>query len=382
MRCLILFFCNFVISAAAFAQLDNGTECRALSELQEFDGSGRVDKVTPGQIIRHFFSKAGDTTSVRHSSSYGSEVIDAGPSTLDCRTETQTGPFPLVVQSHAERLSIMKKFGIYYAWPGPDMTAAYNGNKRCRVISGDGYLPVYLSYELIATYTKQGFDFDRLCFAFTAGQLRYDPETGARIPTFVSIAEGDDDPEISGELPLVIPNCLARSTIQRIYPDLAVLVFTGCKLNFHPWSGRKLDQWESEYFLTNPLMWVEGGAGDIMIDTQHLRADQNRRLTRVRIETITDAVQNYQRRQNEAPRSYQGQSQQANCVVADPTGTPLNIREAPGSSSKLLGTLRNGTVLSVERVEDYRGNSWAYIKDLGWVFLSYLKCDAVGTAGG
>ncbi|MBL8587609.1 MAG: SH3 domain-containing protein [Methylobacteriaceae bacterium] len=67
------------------------------------------------------------------------------------------------------------------------------------------------------------------------------------------------------------------------------------------------------------------------------------------------------------------------CRVADPTGTPLNVRTAP--NFKIVGALRNGTrveILQVVRGDD--GKQWAFIADAadgrahGWVFRSYLDC--------
>jgi hypothetical protein len=69
---------------------------------------------------------------------------------------------------------------------------------------------------------------------------------------------------------------------------------------------------------------------------------------------------------------------QAVCVVADPTGTPLNVRASPNGS--ILGALYNGTRVSVLNVVvDRGGETWAYIAPLGpgrrgYVFRNYLVC--------
>lgn len=68
----------------------------------------------------------------------------------------------------------------------------------------------------------------------------------------------------------------------------------------------------------------------------------------------------------------------ANCVIADPTRTPLNIRTAP--NGKLLGTVSNGAMVSIiDQTADRTGDRWAYIADsdakpLGWVFRRYIVC--------
>jgi hypothetical protein len=69
------------------------------------------------------------------------------------------------------------------------------------------------------------------------------------------------------------------------------------------------------------------------------------------------------------------------CTVADPTGTPLNIRAAP--QGNILRTIHNGVrVSAVEAKNDYKGSSWSRIMDgqgnsLGWVITRFLDCSAI-----
>ena len=69
---------------------------------------------------------------------------------------------------------------------------------------------------------------------------------------------------------------------------------------------------------------------------------------------------------------------QAVCVVADPTGTPLNVRAEPNGS--ILGALNNGTRVSVINIVlDRGGQRWALIAPLGpgkrgYVYRSFLDC--------
>ncbi|MFT2210409.1 SH3 domain-containing protein [Rhizobium giardinii] len=66
----------------------------------------------------------------------------------------------------------------------------------------------------------------------------------------------------------------------------------------------------------------------------------------------------------------------AECVVADPTGTPLNVRAQP--NGQILSTLDNG--LSVEVITETRtgGKRWVEVaangETLGWVFGNFLDC--------
>ena len=69
----------------------------------------------------------------------------------------------------------------------------------------------------------------------------------------------------------------------------------------------------------------------------------------------------------------------AACIVADPTGTPLNVRLAPYAAS--LGTIENGVpVLIRETTYDSKGQPWVHIvqagsgSEIGWVYRKYLDC--------
>lgn len=67
-----------------------------------------------------------------------------------------------------------------------------------------------------------------------------------------------------------------------------------------------------------------------------------------------------------------------NCKVADPTGTPLNIRSRP--NGKILFTLRNGTGVGAENLSD--DQKWIEVFPLaghnkdrkGWAYLDFLDC--------
>lgn len=67
------------------------------------------------------------------------------------------------------------------------------------------------------------------------------------------------------------------------------------------------------------------------------------------------------------------------CTVADPTGTPLNVRSGP--NGEVLGTVRNGEVLRVFNVTSRNAKLWAQAwrdpsdNAVGWVFDDYLACE-------
>lgn len=70
------------------------------------------------------------------------------------------------------------------------------------------------------------------------------------------------------------------------------------------------------------------------------------------------------------------------CLVDDPTGTPLNVRSAPNGS--ILTTLPNGS--RIEVVDEMRIGTkhWVFIsrqgERLGWVFGAYVVCKQPGDA--
>jgi len=63
------------------------------------------------------------------------------------------------------------------------------------------------------------------------------------------------------------------------------------------------------------------------------------------------------------------------CVVADPTGTPLNVRSSPQGT--IVSTLSNGVKVNVvEHTQDNSGKSWVKLTDPnGYVLQSYLNCN-------
>lgn len=67
------------------------------------------------------------------------------------------------------------------------------------------------------------------------------------------------------------------------------------------------------------------------------------------------------------------------CTVADPTGTPLNIREEP--NGRILGTWENGVRVRPYDQQTVNGKAWyaveRYAEDnkAGWVFDAYLACE-------
>lgn len=67
------------------------------------------------------------------------------------------------------------------------------------------------------------------------------------------------------------------------------------------------------------------------------------------------------------------------CTVADPTATPLNLRET--AAGEIWGTVRNGTKVRASAITRVKGKDWAFVSRwssdnaVGWVFDPYLGCE-------
>jgi hypothetical protein len=73
-----------------------------------------------------------------------------------------------------------------------------------------------------------------------------------------------------------------------------------------------------------------------------------------------------------------GASADNRCKVTDPTGTPLNVREAP--NGKITGTVKNGALVTILKTEEQNGKPWVFVadyetkKEIGWVFREFVSC--------
>lgn len=78
------------------------------------------------------------------------------------------------------------------------------------------------------------------------------------------------------------------------------------------------------------------------------------------------------------PEPYSTEVAPVSCKVADPTGTPLNTRDAPGG--EVFATLRNGTTVRAIAQGALEGKQWVYVEKwtgdnaVGWVFDAYMAC--------
>jgi hypothetical protein len=105
----------------------------------------------------------------------------------------------------------------------------------CYHFGEGGAVNISISAELLAFYVQQGFSRRSLCMALISA-IRFDPETGRRLATYVVIydlkalrKDPDELGNLSPELPLAIPSCFARA-----------LPYSDCTWNFDAFTGKRL----------------------------------------------------------------------------------------------------------------------------------------------
>lgn len=75
---------------------------------------------------------------------------------------------------------------------------------------------------------------------------------------------------------------------------------------------------------------------------------------------------------------------ETDCIVADPTGTLLNVRTSPGG--QISKTLNNGTSVTIFDGPSVAEGKWVYVGSykvgvpIGWVYRDYLDCSQKATS--
>lgn len=68
------------------------------------------------------------------------------------------------------------------------------------------------------------------------------------------------------------------------------------------------------------------------------------------------------------------------CLIDDPTGTPLNVRAAPNGT--ILTTLQNGASVAIIEERRLGTKRWLLVslqgRQLGWIFGAYVVCPKAG----
>jgi hypothetical protein len=107
---------------------------------------------------------------------------------------------------------------------------------------GDGGWFISVSDALLEHYKAQGFSKRSLCMALVSG-IRFNPETGSRLATYIiiydqkALKQGQGESGLSDELPLAIPRCFRNGTR-----------YTDCAMNHDPISGKRLTAERTRYF--------------------------------------------------------------------------------------------------------------------------------------
>lgn len=65
------------------------------------------------------------------------------------------------------------------------------------------------------------------------------------------------------------------------------------------------------------------------------------------------------------------------CIVADPTGTTLNVRKSP--NGKVIGSIQNNKTVKILGLSiDKKGRSWAKVRgnagSTGWILRDFVTC--------
>lgn len=215
----------------------------------------------------------------------GDEYEDIGEflfeADFDCDGPGKTADFPIVITDQSQ----LNEFGIATDFFS-DNTALAIFDHECFDIGG-GQTHFSLSDERVVRYERRGVSFDNLCLASGSGQIRFNPETGERLPTFVMLAEWDGVWVRSFEFLLDVPDCFGRGQEEiSYYGDQARLQPLGCDIRFHPWAGRPMSPDETAFFNARAFLHIEGSAGGSTLDGNDLAADSNRRATAARIEAL------------------------------------------------------------------------------------------------
>lgn len=208
---------------------------------------------------------------------------------LTCNERDQSGRYPILIQKRSDNLA---RFGIDHSNRFPNKCFYY----------GDGGYRISVSNAFKSRYDRLGMPFDNLCFILMTGKIRYDPESGRRLATYMigdldkvarlmsqpapragqsrSTDEFYEPGDLSEELPLEVPLCFRGAK----HVERSQLEVSACNFRFHPWSGKPLSSDEGAAF-ARAAFYIEGGAAPgTSPDDAKLALDARRRLSPAQIE--------------------------------------------------------------------------------------------------
>lgn len=164
----------------------------------------------------------------------------------------------------------LKPFGLHSPdYDRPETRSSAFGNK-CSA-AGDGAHTLSLSPQTVRKFKNRGFTIAQMCMALRIGDLRYDPETGKRLPTYIigdrievarAAAHGQHFGAgvMSEEFPFTIPPCFRNSRIS--YAPIGETIKTNCDFKFNPRTGKRFSaaerrDWKQEKY----NFFISGDAG-------------------------------------------------------------------------------------------------------------------------
>lgn len=205
---------------------------------------------------------------------------------LNCGDVAVGSEFPVVLKELPGRAQLYKQFGIIDdpVATNPERDQLPATKNKCFYI-GDGFMGMELTDSTFASYKAKSFSLDNICMVLRSGQVRFHPETGVRLPTYVIVDGQGRDASISDELLFQAPSCFARGKLEKSQFG-ATLKPLGCTVNYHPWSGRKLAPNEVAFFTSQASLQAAGDAGDVKEDSNNLANDPNKQATTARIQAI------------------------------------------------------------------------------------------------
>jgi hypothetical protein len=174
---------------------------------------------------------------------------------VDCNAERVRSTFPIYIRNIDQLVDI----GV--AWWDAQQTERYASQKSQFTLcpyQGEGHT-LAVSNDIKAAHEAKGFSFAKVCLMLATGSVRYDPETGERLPTY--LFAGWPDYGFPEEYLLKIPSCFKSGRIDGMGTYWHKFHPSGCKLNYHPWTGRRLDASETQAYSVALLVDAGGEAG-------------------------------------------------------------------------------------------------------------------------
>jgi hypothetical protein len=204
---------------------------------------------------------------------------------VKCSEVSTSHRYPYVLPNRAD----LRKFGLTVSvFGGGDEPKPFS--RKC-FYYGDGGYPMTVSDEFVARY--KDIPFDNLCFVLRVGGLRYDPDTGRRLPTYILAniealqkdGSASEPGTVSEELPLAVPSCFKVAHVT-YGGGRASLTESGCTYKYHPWSGRQLDAEEAAAFAALELSLDGSAAPGTPAEEARVALDRRHWVTGAQAETL------------------------------------------------------------------------------------------------